>query len=110
MLIERADMEREQLRREMEEDQKAVENFVKRIEERERQERIKINELRYNRKYKEMLTEELPRYLLGKKKRKDRMLIVRYRCGSEVKSSQQGGRGGRKRIGDVDYAKGKRRT
>lgn len=90
MLIERADMEREQLRREMEaEDQEAAENFVKRIEERERQERrIKINESRYNRKYKEMLTEELPRYLLGKKKKKDRMLIVRYRCGSEVKSSQ----------------------
>lgn len=71
------------------EDQEAVENFIKRIEERERQKRrIKINESRYNRKYKEMLTEELPRYLLGKKKKKDRMLIVRYRCGSEVKSSQ----------------------
>lgn len=90
MLIERAGMEKEQLRREMEaEDQEAAENFVKRIEERERQKRrIKINESRYNRKYKEMLTEDLPRYLLGKKKKKDRMLIVRYRCGSEVKSSQ----------------------
>lgn len=48
--------------------------------------RVKVK-IENNRKYKEMLTEELPRYLLGKKKKK-RMLIVRYRCGSEVKSSQ----------------------
>lgn len=89
-MIERAGIEREQLRREMEaEDQEATENFVKRIEKREREERrIKINESKYNRKYKEMLTEELPRYLLGKKKKKDRILIARYRCGSEVNSSQ----------------------
>jgi len=87
-LIERAGIEKEQLRREMEaEDHGAAENFVKRIEEKEREERqIKINESRYNSKYKEMLTEELPKYLLGKEKKKDRMSTVRYR--SEVKGSQ----------------------
>jgi hypothetical protein len=89
-LIERAGMEKDQLKREMEaEDREAAENFVKRIEEKEKEERqIKINESRYNSNYKEILTEELPKYLLGKKKKKDRMLIARYRCGSEVKGSQ----------------------
>ncbi|XP_077278957.1 uncharacterized protein LOC143906639 [Temnothorax americanus] len=89
-LIERAGMEKVQLRREMEAGaREAVGNLVKRKEEREKEERqIKIKESRYNSSYKEILTEELPKYLLGKKKKNDRMLIARYRCGSEVKGSQ----------------------
>ena len=48
-LIERVGMEKDQLRREMEvEDREAAENFVKKIEEKEKEERqIKINESRY---------------------------------------------------------------
>lgn len=43
-----------------------------------------------------MLTEELPRYLLGKKKKKDRMLIgtdagVRWRAAN--REEEEGGRG-----------------
>ncbi|XP_071636284.1 uncharacterized protein [Temnothorax longispinosus] len=89
-LIKRTKMEKEQLRREMEAgNREAAESLVKRLEEKEKKERqIKINESRYNSNYKEILTEKLPKYLLGKKKKKDRMLIARYRCGSEVKGSK----------------------
>lgn len=34
------------------------------------------------------MTENLPEYLRGKKKRKDRCLIARFRCGNECRGNQ----------------------
>lgn len=48
----------------------------------------KINKSRYNNIYKDIITEDLPKYLHEKKKRKDRYLIARYRCGNEMKRNQ----------------------
>lgn len=55
----------------------------------EKEERQKlIKESRYNSMYKDITTEELPKYLRRKKKGKNRCLIARYRCGNEMKGTQ----------------------
>lgn len=41
-----------------------------------------------NKNYKEIMTRVLPKYLIGKKKTKDRCLIARYRCGNELRGNQ----------------------
>lgn len=41
-------------------------------------------ESRYNDMYKELITKDLQKYLQGKRKRKDRYLIARYKCGNEL--------------------------
>ncbi|EFN62939.1 hypothetical protein EAG_13530 [Camponotus floridanus] len=120
-LIERAGMEREQLRREMvAKDQEAAENFVKRIEKREREERrIKINESRYNRKYnnwERKRGELIERTGMEREQLRREMVAKDQEAAENFPGTDAGGEeqptleGGIKRIGDVDYAKGKRRT
>ncbi|KYN26816.1 hypothetical protein ALC57_03857, partial [Trachymyrmex cornetzi] len=59
------------------------------IENKEKKERrVKVSESRHNCNYKSIMTEKLPKYLEGKRKRKDKSLIDRYRCESETKGSQ----------------------
>lgn len=53
-------------------------------QERKTERRNKIEKSNYNGIYKEIILEG-PGYLQGKKKRKDRMTIARYRCGNEMR-------------------------
>jgi len=69
---------------------------VQRKEKSERQR--KINDSKYNETYKNILTEELPKYLKGRRKRKNRSLIVKYRCRNEEVNT-----GRRKKIEDAEY-------
>jgi len=60
---------------------------MEKVERKEKGERQrKINESKYNETYKNILTEELPKYLKGRRKRKDRSLIAR--CGNEIRGGQ----------------------
>lgn len=48
--------------------------------------RSKIEESTYNKIYKDIRSEDiLEYYFKGKKKKKERILIARYRCGNEIK-------------------------
>lgn len=78
-------IEKEKVRKEIEEGTKElIETIAERSERKEKEERRKkIGETRYNGLYKEVITENLPEYLRGRRKRKDRCLIARYRCGNE---------------------------
>ena len=63
--------------------------MIQNIKEMEREERlIKITESRYNEAYQRIMREEIPKYLTGKMKWKDRSLIARYRCGNEAKARE----------------------
>lgn len=60
--------------------------LIERIERREKEERWKkINESKSNEIYKEIFTEERPRYLKGRRKKKERNIIARFRCGNEAR-------------------------
>lgn len=58
---------------------------MERLNMKEKEERRnKIEESNYNSIYKEML-EAILGYIQGKKKRKDRMMTARYRCGNKMR-------------------------
>lgn len=66
-----------------------VRKVKKRIRETRMKERVKrIDESKYNTKYKKIRTEELPMYLRGRMNKKDRSLLARFRCGNECKGGQ----------------------
>lgn len=75
-------------------DRSIAEGSVKKIKNKEKEERrVKINESRCTCiKYKSIMTEKLPKDLEGKRKRKDRSLIAKYKCESETKGSLYGER------------------
>lgn len=81
---------KEQLRNEREAGNRRMDEYIlERIYREEKEERHKkIDESRYNNNYKKIITEEIPKYLEGKKKRTDRGIIARYRYGNETKGSQ----------------------
>lgn len=83
-------IEKEEVRKEREEGTKElIETIAERSERKEKEERRKkIEETRYNGLYKQVITENLPEYLRGRRKRKDRCLIARYRCGNEWRGNQ----------------------
>jgi len=88
-ILEEADMcvGKEELEKKREEGETEIsEKIMERIEEREKEERKrKTEESRYNDIYKKIRTEGLPNYLKGKKSKRGRSRIARYRCGSEVR-------------------------
>lgn len=66
---------------------------MEKIERKEREKRRrKIEESRFNGYYGNIIVEEEPylreKYLKGKRKKKERNLIARYRCGNEMKKGQ----------------------
>lgn len=70
---------------------------MERIDKKEKEKRrIKIEKSKYNKIYKNIMTEELPAYLRGRRGKKDRSLIARFRCGNEMKSTLE--REGRKEM------------
>lgn len=89
-MIEKSGRRKEQLRNEREAGNRRMDEYIlERIYREEKEERHKkIDEFRYNNNYKKIITEEIPKYLEGKKKRKDRGIIARYRCGNETRGSQ----------------------
>ena len=77
-----------------------IEEWIRERGTRRRKEKTEAS--RYNTMYKEIITEELPRYLRGRKKKGDRSLVARFRCGNESKG---GNTGGRERTGCAGYVK-----
>ena len=62
---------------------------MERLERIEREKRWKkIEESNYNETYKEIRTEERPGYLKGRRKKKERNTIARYRCGNEIRGGR----------------------
>ena len=62
---------------------------IKRIKTKEREERRrKINGSNYNREYIRAMVEKRPEYLVGKRKKRDRCLIARFKCGNELRRRQ----------------------
>lgn len=90
ILMEGIGMGKEKTNREIEEgNQEIIQTVLERIWRKEKEERQKkIGESRYNNRYREIIKENPPKYLQGKRKRKDRYLIARYRCGNELKGNQ----------------------
>jgi len=75
-------------KREREETKEIVKEIIEKIRKKDKEERRKrIEESRYNDSYKNVRTEELPEYLRGKKRKKDIIMIARYRCGNEMKGN-----------------------
>lgn len=89
-LLEKAGSNKERTRENREgEDKETTEKIMERIERKDKEDRIrKINESNYNKEFKRIRTEETPKYLKGNKKKKDRELIARFRCGNETKGRQ----------------------
>lgn len=86
-MLEEADMAKEYLNKQRVEGQEEIaQKITERIEEQRKEERKrKTEESRYNDTYKKIKTEEMVKYLKGKKGMKDRSRIGRYRCGSEMR-------------------------
>ena len=73
----------------MEEAEKIVQKIMEDERRREGEERKKrIEESKYNIHYKDIRTEKLQEYLRGRRRKKERNGIARYRCGNETKGSQ----------------------
>lgn len=76
-------------KREKEETKKIAREIKERIERKEEQvRRKKIEDSKYNETYKNIMTEGTPLYLKGKRNKKERNMIARYRCGSETRGSK----------------------
>jgi len=58
------------------------------LEERRRRKTEENQGIKIQHTYEGIMTEDLPKYLQGKMKKKDRSLIARYRCGNELKGGQ----------------------
>lgn len=76
-------------RREGREAEEISREWIERLEEKEEEERKKrIEESRYNKHYKEIRTTVKPGYLKGRRKKKQRNTIARYRCGNETRDGR----------------------
>lgn len=51
--------------------------------------RKKIEESKYKEIYKNIITKEVPIYLWERRKKRERSLIARFRCGNEMRGNQQ---------------------
>ena len=63
-------------------------NYRRKKKERSRREGERIRESKYNVHYRKMAKEELPKYLEGRMKWKDRKVSARFRCGNETKARE----------------------
>ena len=88
-VLERAEMSKEQVRKIRETGDQRIAKISWRERRKKKEERqVKINESRYNNNYKNICLKGSPKYLEGKKRMKDRVLIARFRCGNETKGGQ----------------------
>lgn len=89
--VMKKEINKEELRekRENVEAKEIVQEIMERIGKKEKEERRrKIEESKYNEIYKNIRTEELPAYLRGRRGKKNRGLIARFRCGNEMRGNQ----------------------
>ena len=90
-MLEETEISKEELKekREKKETKKIVQEMMERMARKEEQVRRKrIEESKYNEIYKNIIIEETPEYLRGKRSKKERNMIARYRCGNETRGSQ----------------------
>ncbi|KAK1137320.1 hypothetical protein K0M31_001832 [Melipona bicolor] len=81
--------ERKKIREEGRNHREISRNMIDIIVRKEREERVeRIKNSNYNRDYSERVTENLPEYLKGSRKKKERCMIVRFRCENEWKGGQ----------------------
>ena len=71
-------------------------NYRRKEKERSRRER-RIRESKYNKHYRKIAKEELPKYLEGRMKWKDRKILARFWCGNETKAREYWKEEGEKR-------------
>lgn len=87
-VLEKLEVNREDIQKKREEGEtkEAIKQMMEDIKRKEKETTSgKINESKYNKIFKDIWLEEKPGYLKGKKKKKERSLIARYRCGNEIK-------------------------
>lgn len=87
-IMEKANIEKEKLimKRRIGAWEDVVWKIMEEIKEKEKEDKRKeIEESKYNKVYKYIVTEEKPEYLRGKKEKKDRNIIPRYRYGNKIK-------------------------
>lgn len=88
-MIEKAGLGKEEVtRRGEEEGRKLVKEIVNGVERKEKEERrAKIENSRYNELYKKIQTDGMPEYLKGRRGKKERSMIARFRCGNEARGN-----------------------
>ncbi|XP_043587999.1 vicilin-like seed storage protein At2g18540 [Bombus pyrosoma] len=81
-----------------EQEKMTVDKIIEERRKREAEERRKrIRESKYNKHYRKIAKEELPKYLEGRMKWKDRKILARFRCGNETKAREYWKEEGEKR-------------
>lgn len=75
-------------RRRKQRTKETVKNIIKELKKKEEKRRKKIEELQYNSEYKNIWTQKIPKYLRGKRGKKERNTTARYRCGNEIRRTQ----------------------
>ena len=87
-----------QLETREEQERMIVDQIIKERRKREAEEKGKrIRESKYNKHYRKIAKEELPKYLKGRMKWKDRKILARFRCGNETKAREYWKEEGEKR-------------
>lgn len=108
--MEKAGVNKEQLRNARETDQNVVENLINKIKRNEKKEKQrKINKSRYNNIYKDVMTEDAPKYL-NVRNSKDRSLIARYKCRKNAEMRQKGASTGGKKSEDAESARQRKKA
>ena len=72
-------------------------NYRRKKKERSRREGKRIRDSKYDTHYRKIAKEELPKYLEGRMKWKDRKILARFRCGNETKAREYWKEEGEKR-------------
>lgn len=108
-LLRQIGITKEEIKRQREEgNQEIVQTVVRKIWEKDKEERQKKIEVsKYNALYKYIMTGSLLEYLMGKKKATDRRRIARYRCGNEWKKVSTGEK---RKTGRADYVEGRKKV
>lgn len=85
-LLEKMEINKEEIRKKKEERKikKVVKQIMRDVSTKEKEARLRNPRItRYT--YKDIRSEDILEYFKGKKKKKERILIARYRCGNEMK-------------------------
>lgn len=97
--MKKAEIKKKELRekRENVEAKEIMQEIMERIGKKEKEgRRQKIEKFKYNEIYKNIMMKKIPAYLRGRKGKKNRNLVARFRCGNEWKSTLE--RGERKKM------------
>ena len=88
-----------QIKAKEEHERMTADQIIEERRKREAEERGKrIRESKYNIHYRKIAKEELPKYLEGRMKWKDRRILARFRCGNKIKAREHWKEEGEKRF------------